>query len=323
VTLTRRSLLASAAAGALSACGKREAATPDVRAPRSQVAILPAAAYSADLAQRVRAGLRACQLSVRGLRVVLKPNLVEFDPEGVINTHPSLIAAVAEAFLAEGARAVVIAEGPGHRRDNEYLLGASGLEALLRERRLSYVDLNFDHLALHTLGSRFTEFGRLYLPRTVMEADLFVSLPKLKTHHWAGVTLSMKNLFGIVPGAVYGWPKNPLHWAGIDESIVDLTSTVPERRFAIVDGIIGMEGNGPIQGRRKDMGVLVMGADFVAVDATCARLMGLAAEQVRHLALAGSFLGNLEQERVEQIGEPIARHRKQFEVLPSWDHLRA
>ena len=64
----------------------------------------------------------------------------------------------------------------------------------------------------------------LYLPHTVLGSDLLVSMPKMKTHHWAGATLSMKNLFGIVPGGVYGWPKNVLHWASIHQSIADLHS---------------------------------------------------------------------------------------------------
>ena len=92
-----------------------------------------------------------------------------------------------------------------------------------------------------------------YLPRTALGADLLVSMPKMKTHHWVGATLAMKNLFGVVPGGVYGWPKNVLHWAGIDECIADLHAVFP-RQFAIVDGIVGMEGNGPIQGAAKRRG---------------------------------------------------------------------
>jgi uncharacterized protein (DUF362 family) len=91
---------------------------------------------------------------------------------------------------------------------------------------------------------------RSLLPHTVLGSNLLVSMPKMKTHHWAGATLSMKNLFGIVPGGVYGWPKNVLHWAGIHQSIADLHSLFPNH-FAIVDGIVGMDGNGPIQGRPK------------------------------------------------------------------------
>src|SRR5215467_4061168 len=72
----------------------------------------------------------------------------------------------------------------------------------------------------------YTSMKYLWLPRTVLEPDFLVSMPKIKTHHWAGVTLSMKNLFGIVLGAEYGWPKNILHWRGIQESVLDLCATV-------------------------------------------------------------------------------------------------
>jgi uncharacterized protein (DUF362 family) len=156
----------------------------------------------------------------------------------------------------------------------------------------------------------------------VLEADLLVSMPKVKTHHWAGVTLSMKNMFGIVPGAIYGWPKNVLHWSGIDGSIVDINSTLGMPRFAIADGIVGMEGNGPIQGQPRPLGALVFGADLPAVDATCARLMRIDPAMVRHLATADRFLGNVEHERIEQIGEPLDSLQQDFRVLASFDHLK-
>ena len=320
--VTRRSLLASGAALAAAACGPESPPLPaDRRPPRSRVGVF-AASYGAELSSVVLRGLRELAVNTTGARVVLKPNLVEFDPNGVINTHPALIAAAADAFLSAGAREVTIAEGPGHRRDNEYLLVASGLDALLREKRLRYVDLNFDRVVRTRLASRFSDLGELYLPATVMEADLFVSMPKLKTHHWAGVTLSMKNLFGVVPGSVYGWPKNPLHWAGIDASIVDLASTIPARRFAIVDGVVGMQGNGPIQGDRIDVGAIVMGEDFVAVDATCCQLMGLDPARVRHIEAAGAFLGNADPQKHVHLGEELVRFRREFTLLPQWEALR-
>lgn len=72
-------------------------------------------------------------------------------------------------------------------------------------------------------------------------------MPKVKVHHWSGVTLSMKNMFGVVPGSKYGWPKNILHWRGIQQSILDICATVPIH-FVIADAIIAMEGNGPLNG---------------------------------------------------------------------------
>ena len=117
----------------------------------------------------------------------------------------------------------------------------------------SFVDLNLDDVRRVALRTRASSLRQLYLPETVLAADLVVSMPKLKTHHWAGVTLSLKNMFGIVPGSCYGWPKNVLHWAGITRALLDLNSTV-RPGFAIVDGIVGMEGNGPIQGKPKPCG---------------------------------------------------------------------
>ena len=84
----------------------------------------------------------------------------------------------------------------------------------------------------------------LALPAAVLDADLVVSMPKLKTHHWAGMTASMKNLFGLMPGSFYGWPKNLLHWAGINGCIVDITATV-RPQFAIVDGILAYQRSLP------------------------------------------------------------------------------
>lgn len=322
---TRRTFLKTATAVVVGAAAGCRPETPKFepaavrKLERSRVAVFSVADYTADFVGPIRRGIEAFGLAPAGKRVVLKPNIVEFDPAGVINTHPSVIAATVEAFMRLGAAEVIVAEGPGHRRDNEYLLSASGMIDVLRERRVRYVDLNFDNVRAIRLGSRFTELRHLYLPTTVLDADLFVSMPKLKTHHWTGVTLSMKNLFGIVPGSIYGWPKNVLHWAGLEGSIVDINSSLTMPRFAIVDGIVGMEGNGPIQGEAKRAGVLVLGEDFVAVDATCARLMRINPTAVKHLVWSGQFIGNADEAAIEQIAEPLDRLRQDFKVLPRFD----
>jgi uncharacterized protein (DUF362 family) len=284
--------------------------------------VLPARDYSAPLADILVAGLRLFTLPVGGKRVVLKPNLVEFDPAGVINTHPSLVAAAIEAFRRLGAREVIVAEGPGHRRDHEYLLTASGLHAILRDLGARFVDLNHDEVRRLPLQSHYTDIGALYLPETIVGADLVVSMPKLKTHHWAGVTLSLKNMFGVVPGSLYGWPKNVLHWAGIRESILDINSTLPQRPFAIVDGIVGMEGNGPIQGEARPVGVVVLGDDPVAVDATAARIMNIEPRKVAYLEEADRFLGNLSRERIDQVGEHLERFHQSFRLIEAHAQLR-
>jgi uncharacterized protein (DUF362 family) len=323
--LGRRQFIgASIAAVALAGCSEtprweRRAAR---RVARSRVAVLAAPAYDDRLVDVVLQGLRLFRLAVADKTVVLKPNFVEFDPTGAINTHPIVVAATIEAFRREGARRVIVAEGPGHHRDTEYLLTASGLYPILRETRAHYVDLNNDDVQPLALGSHYTRLGRFYFPETVLKADLLVSMPKLKTHHWAGVTLSMKNMFGCIPGSIYGFPKNVLHWAGIPQSILDINSTLPVRRFAIVDGVVGMEGNGPIQGEPKPCGALIFGEDPVAVDATSARLMTINPRHVEHIAEAGRFLGNLAEDRIDQVGEPPDRLRQDFRVLPSFGRLK-
>jgi uncharacterized protein (DUF362 family) len=288
---------------------------------RSRTAVL-AARYDAGLEDVLRRGIALFGLDVRGLRVVLKPNLVEFDRQGVVNTNPTLVAAAVSVFRGLGAREVVVAEGPGHRRDTEYLLDASGLGTVLRDVGAPYVDLNTDRVREIALASRYTGLGRLHLPETIVGADLMVSMPKLKTHHWAGVTLSLKNMFGVVPGALYGWPKNVLHWQGIENSILDINAALRVRRFEIVDGVVGMEGNGPIQGDARPVGVVVFGDDPVAVDATCARLMQVDPARVGYLAEATRFLGNAEADRIEQRGERIEAYAQDFRVIEQFRAMK-
>ena len=289
----------------------------------SRTAILGAESYDKPLYETVLRGLQLFALDVKGKTILLKPNLVEFDPKGVINTHPALIEAVITAFRRSGAREVIVAEGPGHRRDNEYLLRASGLYDVMKEHAIRYVDLNSDDVQLTKLRSRFTRLNELYLPKTVFNADLLVSMPKMKTHHWAGVTLSLKNMFGVIPGAVYGWPKNVLHWVGIHGSILDINSSLPVPQFAIVDGIVGMEGNGPIQGQAKNSGVVIFGEDLVAVDATAARIMKIEPRKIRYLEMAGEFLGNLAIDRIEQIGEHPEKFQQDFRVIQEFQGLKS
>ena len=317
---------------------------PPFRRPTSQVAIRRVANYEQDLfdlvyetlsefldhgkaradgskANRIPAVETSSRLTqLRGKTVLLKPNFVGLDPLGAVNTHPAVVVAARESFLKLGAAQVLIGDGPALDRDTEAIVESVRLRDYAGPLKRSFVDLNIDDVERIPLRTRASRLNELYLPKTVLRADFVVSMPKLKTHHWAGVTLSLKNMFGIVPGGCYGWPKNVLHWAGIDNSILDINAAVrPD--FAIVDGINGMEGNGPIQGTPKRANVLVFGNDPVAVDATCCRIMGLLPEKVKYLAGAGTLLGHLNAEKIEQLGESIASVRTPFAVLKEFNKL--
>jgi uncharacterized protein (DUF362 family) len=312
--MTRRDFFTTSAALGLAGCSRTHA-PPSA----SQVMVTRASSYSQDIYGTMRQVLAEHKVQVRGRRVVLKPNLVEFEPESAINTHPMLVHATLEAFRELGA-SVAIAEGPGHRRGTLDLADAAGYFETVPGFEELFTDLNVDEVSRVAVTRPGSRLNSLYLPHTVLASDLLVSMPKMKTHHWAGATLSMKNLFGIVPGGVYGWPKNVLHWAGIHQSIADLHSLFP-RHFAIVDGIVGMDGNGPIQGKPKAAGVIVSGDDAVAVDATCCRIMQIEPARIEYLTLAGGLEG-IAEENIRQIGEKPDSVETRFELIMELRELR-
>ncbi|MCC6367572.1 MAG: DUF362 domain-containing protein [Bryobacterales bacterium] len=253
--------------------------------------------------------------------VLLKPNLVEYLAGVEVNTNPQLVVAAAGAFLELGAKRVLVGEGPGHQRDTYLVLVESGLEAQLRDRKIRFVDLNRDELFRVPTKATFTGLDHFWLPRTVLASDFVVSMPKIKTHHWAGVTLSMKNMFGVIPGTKYGWPKNVLHWKGIHRSILDICATVPVH-FVIADGIVAMEGNGPLHGTHRHLGKIVLADDPVAADFTSARLMGLDPNRVWHLNRAAHFLGNGSNHRIDLVAEALPARAIPFNVLPEFNYLQ-
>lgn len=321
-TLTRRDFIVGLSAPLLAAGCSPPFDPRNFRLPASSaIGLFPASDYAVDFADLIFRGFQELDVSVAGRRVLLKPNMVEYEPGTAINTHPHVVAGAAIACQKAGASEVVVGEGPGHRRDIEYLLTSTGLIDQLREQRIRFVDLNHDDVAVVPLRSWFTGMHDLALPVTLLKSDFVISLPKLKTHHWAGMTCSMKNLFGTVPGAVYGWPKNVLHLHGIANSIVDLTATI-RPHFVIVDAVTAMEGDGPIMGRARPLGFVAMGADPVAVDATCARVIGLDPERIEYLKPAARFLGVIDASRIEHRGEPVARYATRFDVVPALESLR-
>jgi len=284
--------------------------------------------YQLDISGIVRSGFQELGVSpaeIKGKRILLKPNLVEPHSEKPhINTHPLFVRGVAEAFLHLGAAKVYIAEGTGHCRDTIYILEESGFSEIIKEDRLPFVDINYDEVFKKANAGKYTKCSSFFLPGILKETDWIVSLPKLKTHHWSGVTLSMKNLFGLMPGSYYGWPKNVLHSMGIEQSILDINATV-KPHFAIVDGIIGMEGDGPIMGTPKASHVIVMGRNLTAVDATCARIMGINPDKIRYLSAASGRLGPIRERNIRQVGETIKSVRINFaleENMPAHRYIR-
>lgn len=322
--IQRRALLASGLAIA-GVCG-----LPLLRrawAARESVFVVGGQRYDGPLEQTIRDGLIAVDIEPaawRGKHVVLKPNLVEPSRSAPhMTTHPAVVLATADVFRRAGAR-VTVAEGPGHVRDGELALYESGLGEALDTADLSFVDANYDRLARRPNRGRNSVLDEFCFAATIANADLVVSLPKLKTHHWVGMTAAMKNLYGTLPGIKYGWPKNVLHWAGIPQTVVDIAASLPPT-VAVVDCILCMEGDGPIMGTPKTLGSIAVGANLAALDATCARMMGLAPERIPYLRLAAGRLGPIDDRHIEQRGDPWQRLASPFEILdvPHLEGLRA
>jgi len=326
---TRREFLLGSAGWGIAATGPSLLlASCKKRDWRADAFIAKVPHYGTDIATVLLRGFRELRVQageIRGKRILLKPNLIEpHAGAGHINTHPEMVRGAAEAFLALGAFEVLVAEGPGHSRDSVLVLEESGLGDVLVEDHIPFLDLNYEPgYAVINLGGQ-TRFSTLTLPAALARVDWVVSLAKMKTHHWTGVTLSMKNLFGVMPGIYYGWPKNILHWEGIEQCIFDINATV-KPHFAIVDGVVGMEGDGPIMGSPRHAGVIVMGRNLPAVDATCARIMGIDPARVAHLAAASGRLGTIRESDITQRGEKVASVRTDFtllEKIPAQQGLR-
>jgi uncharacterized protein (DUF362 family) len=209
--------------------------------------------------------------------IVVKIGLIEArPPEDHVTAHPLLLEALLvhlKAAAPAGAT-ICVADGSGHERDTDHLLARTGIAKVLVDVGVSFVDLNLDDLR-RVETPQPAAFREFMLPRSITDADFVVSLAKMKTHHRAAVTLGMKNLFGCVPGSVYGFPKTRLHYAGTARVIADLASIIAPQ-LTVLDAVMAMEGTGPLDGSPRPVGSIIAGDSVATTDAVTARLMGFA-----------------------------------------------
>lgn len=322
---SRRAVLAMG--GAALACAGGSKVVQWATAPRADVFVARNQRYDRGLEQTIQDGLESCGFLPKqflGKRVLLKPNLVEPRRDRPhMTTNPAVIVAASEVFRRWGAE-VSVGEAPGHVRDSEMALSESGVGEALRDARLKFADLNYEDVASRRNRGRFSPLKKIYFPKSVLSADFVVSMPKLKTHHWVGLTCSLKNFYGTLPGIKYGWPKNVLHHNGIPETVADINATI-SHSLTIVDGIDCMEGDGPILGSAKHMGLILVGGNLPAVDATAARIIGLQPERISYLQLVADKLGPIAEGQITQQGEHVKEVTSAFKILDEAHlrHLRA
>lgn len=253
---------------------------------------------------------------IRGKRILVKPNLVDCLEGHPSSTSPRVVGAVIDLLRELGAGELAVGDGSAFRRDTQAVAEACGLLDELTKRQVPFIDLNYDDLQpVKARDGWFRHLNWLWLPAHALEADYIVSLPKLKTHHWTGVSLSLKNLLGVVPGSRYGWPKNIIHINAIHPSILGVYQSLPPV-LSIIDGIIGMEGDGPMFGTQVQHGLLAVGKDPVAVDSICVQLMGFQAEQIAYLNLA-VWSGIGQGVHIETRGTPAIQLQRKYQSPPS------
>ncbi|MFA5027520.1 MAG: DUF362 domain-containing protein [Candidatus Methylomirabilota bacterium] len=249
-----------------------------------------------------------------GTRVLIKPNMVAPPPSADCGacTSPLVCRAVADAVRELNAHPI-IAESSSRGADTEEAYRILGYDRLRREG-YEVVDLKQDRsLRVAVPGGRILhEITTFELPTQV---DAIISVPILKTHDQAQVTLALKNLKGLVTDG----DKRRIHLEGVFEGVVDLVGYF-RPCFAVADGLIGQEGMGPLLGMPVDLGVVLAGRDLVALDAVAGRIMGFAPDEVPITrAAAARGLGIMDESRIEVVGEPIAAVQRRF-VRAEEDH---
>ena len=285
--------------------------------PPAVVGLAKCANYDEDLISSLRNLWKLSAMSdINGKTILVKPNLVDESDDFLATANPKLVGAVLDLLRENGAGTLVVGDGSAFRRDTYSVVQSCGLAEQLDSRGIPFVDLNYDELkAVKIKDGWIRTADTLWLPQHVVDADLIVSIPKLKAHHWAYVSLSLKNLLGIIPGSRYGWPKNFIHINGINATILGIYQSVPPV-ISIVDGIIGMEGNGPLFGKPVEHGLLAMGSDPVAVDVICAQLMGFSIASIPHLS--GAVAAGIGQgQKIETRGVPPEQLQRHYEAPPT------
>lgn len=234
-------------------------------------------------------------------RVLVKPNLLApYPADRAVVTHHSVVEAVCELVIAAGATPIV--GDSGAVGSTRFIARRSGLLPYLERNGIELIDFKESRTFENPKGINFKKFE---VAEEVISADAVINVAKLKTHGQVMMTMAVKNLFG----TVIGMRKSQWHMrAGKDaryfaRMLVELCYFIkPE--LSIVDGIIGMEGNGPSSGTPRKIGLIAAGADPVSIDRVLTDIVGLKADQVLTLLAANDLgYGTTDLEQIEILGE--------------------
>ncbi len=250
---------------------------------------------------------------VQGKTVAIKPNLVAGRAASTgVATDPQVVRAIVDMCLMSQAKAVVIVEGSGQGGGAAHFVGCGYSFFETYDPRVSLLDLSSAPMTVVPSSTAYL-YRLMWLPEIAADPDtVWISAAKLKVHAMAGVSLATKNMFGLYSPATYGgysWenflPRRDPHELGMDQAIAELAAIRPIH-YAVIDGIVGMEGTGPLAGWPISSNVVVAGANAVAVDRVGAEIMGANQGRIPHLATAAHLgLGPLSVDSVTVAGDPL------------------
>ncbi len=245
-----------------------------------------------------------------GQRVLLKPNLVRaMAPELAATTHPAIVSAVARLVIEAGGQPIIV-ESPGGPATLAWVRNAYRKSGIADAAAQSGALLNEDLTGVQVSHPEGLLLHRLDLLKAATEVDAIINLPKLKTHNLTTLTLGVKNLFGLVPGAIKISYHSKLHdRERFAQALVDIY-TYARPTLTLMDAIVGMEGNGPTGGTPRAIGALVASSDTLACDTVSAALVGVDPLRVLTTAVAagrGLCSGRLSDVRV--VGDELSALR--------------
>jgi len=212
-------------------------------------------------------------------------------------TDPIVVEAVIQK-LKELAVKVYVVESDATLTNADRAFEKTGMLDMCERNSVEYLNLRHLKERVKVAIPDGKALKSITVPRIVTKSAV-ISAAKLKTHKDTGVTLGMKNMFGLLPEKF----KGKYHLKGINKVLTDI-NTVLKPALTIIDGFVGMEGSGPISGPPVKMNLIIAGTDTVATDATACRIMGINPHEIKHILRAHEKgLGKIDD--VQVVGEKL------------------
>ncbi|MBS7614335.1 DUF362 domain-containing protein [Candidatus Bathyarchaeota archaeon] len=235
-------------------------------------------------------------------KILIKPNYINASHPATGNTTDArVIEGIVKYFKEKGYNKITVGEGSGFA-DTMKAYEVAGINEVARRWQINLVDLNKDEYEAVD-AQKSPVLSSVKISKTALNSAI-ISVPKLKLHRITGVTLSLKNMMGVVQ------PKGKMHFH-LNEKISDLALIV-KPRLAVIDGIVGGEGH-ETAGRPVPMNLVIAGLDPVAVDTVGVAVMGVDVNNVKHVKLASKKgLGVSDLNLIRILGEPIENVKRTF-----------